>query len=190
MRIDNDLKSHYYNWLLSLIFGDQVNEIKENYSYLFETLFLYDYNVTMEMDKNRADDGLYLRTRFSSENNIPIDYINCDLIGPCSILELMVALSYRIEDTIMYDSDKGFRPYIWFYAMLQSLCLDEVTNINWNPNLVKYRIDIFNNREYDANGKGGLFTIEDHSIDLRYLEIWAQMNLYLNEYNAKLYGIG
>ena len=38
----------------------------------------------------------------------------------------------------------------------------------------------FLNRNYLLNGKGGLFTIPNTNIDLRDVEIWYQMNLYID----------
>ena len=36
------------------------------------------------------------------------------------------------------------------------------------------------NREYEPNGKGGLFTIRGCEEDLTEVEIWYQLNWYLN----------
>ena len=36
------------------------------------------------------------------------------------------------------------------------------------------------NREYDSDGKGGLFTVKQSKYDMRTVEIWWQMNWYLD----------
>lgn len=38
------------------------------------------------------------------------------------------------------------------------------------------------NRDYEPNGKGGLFIIQDCEQDLREVEIWYQMNWYLDTF--------
>ena len=38
----------------------------------------------------------------------------------------------------------------------------------------------FLNREYEPNGKGGLFTVKKYERDLRTVEIWCQLNWYLD----------
>ena len=46
-----------------------------------------------------------------------------------------------------------------------------------------YAIDVirrFLNRDYERDGKGGLFTIEHCRYDMRDIEIWYQANWYLD----------
>ena len=43
-----------------------------------------------------------------------------------------------------------------------------------------YVINRFLNREYESNGKGGLFTINNCDEDLRNVEIWYQLCWYLD----------
>ena len=62
-------------------------------------LFNRDYIPACEMDVCRATDGINLRYRFASENNIPYGKIDAVFQGvSCSMLEMMVALAIRIED--------------------------------------------------------------------------------------------
>lgn len=87
-------------------------------------LFNRDYIPACEMDVCRATDGINLRYRFASENNIPYGKIDAVFQGvPCSMLEMMVALAIRIEEHIMEDRSMGNRVGQWFWSMVVSLGL-------------------------------------------------------------------
>lgn len=129
------------------------------------------------MDENRALDGMNLRTRF-------IDiYPNSELDfeRECSILEMMIALSMRCEDYIMQDERYGNRTGEWFWNMILSLGLTGMTDTNFNKGFVEEVLFRFITRDYGANGAGGLFTILNPHIDMRRIEIWHQLNWYLEE---------
>ena len=93
----------YYDWLYKIVCGEWE---PRNLSFhrLLMYLFNRDYIPACEMDVCRATDGINLRYRFASENNIPYGKINAVFQGvPCSMLEMMVALAIRIEEHIMED---------------------------------------------------------------------------------------
>lgn len=129
------------------------------------------------MDENRSWDGINLRTRFI--DIYPNAQINIE--RDCSILEMMIALSIRCEDYIMQDDRYGNRTGEWFWNMILSLGLTGMTDTNFNKGFVEEVLFRFITRDYDANGKGGLFTILNPHIDMRRIEIWHQLNWYLEE---------
>ena len=45
-------------------------------------------------------------------------------------------------------------------------------------------LDGFINRQYEANGEGGLFPLKGVCEDQREVEIWYQMNAYLYEHHG------
>lgn len=156
------------------------------YSRLLETLHDFSYCPTMKMDENRYKDGIDLRTRYCDLYNIdPRALFN--EFEPCTMLELMVALSMRVENYFMSDPEKGNRTCVWFNEMLYSLGLNEQTNVNYSYDWITFRIDIFNSRKYNKNGYGSLFTIQNPDIDLRDYEIWDQMCFFINEYDSQDY---
>jgi hypothetical protein len=123
-------------------------------------------------------DGLYLRKRYSRNNNT--EYISD---RPCSILEMMVALSLRMEEQIMDDPDIGNRTSLWFWTMIRNMGLfsytdDKITVRTMNN--VRKKLRAFNDRDYQPNGRGGLFIVKDCDKDMRDVEIWYQMCWYLN----------
>lgn len=124
----------------------------------------------MEMDENREGWGLYLRTN--------VDY---DIQGPCSMLEMLIGLAYRIERVHLYDWNVGDQTPVWFWTMIQNLGLIYQTDERFNYRKVDDIICRFLNREYAPNGKGGLFIIENEGIDARDLSIWQLVQEWLME---------
>jgi hypothetical protein len=131
------------------------------------------------MDGNRAEDGIDLRDRFAYE--VGYEYYVVDYIeGPCSVLEMMVALAIHTEEDIMDDARFGDRTGQWFWNMVVSLGLGGMYDGHFNERLTEEIIMRFLNREYEPDGSGGLFTISKCPYDLRDVEIQTQRNWYLN----------
>lgn len=131
------------------------------------------------MDENRASDGLDLRYRFVDLMgfDIPVEEI---YDKPCSVLEMLVALSLRCEETIMDDTRYGNRTGQWFWGMIKNLGLGDMIDSRFDRRECDYILKRFLNRDYDSDGRGGLFTIKDPRRDLRTVEIWYQLNWYLD----------
>lgn len=99
------------------------------------------------------------------------------------MLEMMVGLSIRIEEHIMADSEAGNRVGQWFWGMVVSLGLAAMDDARFNEGRAQFIIDRFNQRAYQPNGVGGLFTLISPNVDMRQLDIWYQLMAYLNESN-------
>lgn len=181
MTIDNSIKDEYFCWIVKLVFPN--DDDQKEYLQLLKTLYFYEYVPSIDRDENRRLDGLNLRSIFAEKVGIPEDIVITNLNEPCTILEMMASLANRIEDTIMFDPDYGNRIDIWFKEMLDSLGLLDQTNYNFNRTWVDYRIQIFNNRQYEVNGRGSLFTSNDPNVDMRDMEIWYQMQQFISEYD-------
>lgn len=155
---------HYFEWLCNKI-GYQ-----EEYYYLLEYLFNNNFIWVIDMDENRALDGLYLRRRFVDEEGVRGDpFENRE----CTILEMLVALSIRLEDEIMGDPNLEI-----FWKMLDNLGLTKTGNQNiWHKILQgwMYRTSI------RKNGSGGLFPLSHPRDNQANVEIWGQAMDYLNE---------
>ena len=171
------IANDYFTWIYEFICGDRFSRkvsFKELLSYLHDIEFTY----LMPMDENRAEDGMTLRYHFA------LDYAtveNADdyLGGPCSVLEMMVALAFRIEET-MDDPRKGDRTAQWFWNMIVSLGLGSMNDDNFDKRYVTKVVENFLNRNFEPNGKGSLFTIRSCDEDLREVDIWCQMCWYMN----------
>ena len=89
----------------------------------------------------------------------------------------MVALALRCEETIMDDPTLGNRTGQWFWGMITSLGLGSMSDDKYDKAYVNAIISRFLSRDYEPNGKGGLFTVKNCEQDMRDIEIWHQ---YLN----------
>ena len=147
---------------------------------LHNTEFIY----FIDSDRRRIKDGINLRHRYAlmtTEYEDEYESIMEELDCPsCSVLEMMVALAIRCEEEIMDDPNVGDRTANWFWGMIRNLGLGSMTDVNFDDEYVKDRIEIFLYREYEPDGKGGLFTIKNCDIDLRTVEIWTQLCWYID----------
>lgn len=141
--------------------------------HLHRTVFTY----SIPLDRNRAANGEHLRYRFALNHHVDEEYLD---IGPCTVLEMMLALAIRCEEEIMDDPDVGDRTAQWFWNMITNLGLGGVTDDNYDRRDVDDILTTFLNRDYDPDGRGGLFRIRNCKYDLRQVEIWVQMSWYLN----------
>ena len=83
----------------------------------------------------------------------------------------------------MEDAEFGNRTGVWFWDMLTNLGIDQACDGNFSIYKVDDIIERFLNREYEPDGRGGLFTVKNCEYDLRDIEIWYQRHLYLSSIN-------
>ena len=146
---------------------------------LYKTPFLW----LTEGDQDRAKDGMQLRIFFAEEclENAPD--------GPVSVLEVLAALSLRIDEWLSGGED-GARG--WFMTMLHNLGLDGFTDDilmeSGNIEIVDYRVEKWVSRKYDADGRGGLFPLRNPPSDQRCDSLEFQLQCYLKE-NRQLIGV-
>lgn len=173
------LEYEYFNWMYNLVCDDRL--FRKTYKKLLTKLYNTEFIYLLPMDGNRAEDGIDLRYKFGYENNLNESMISTYLdYKPCSILEMMIALSLRCEENITYNPDLGDRKAQLFWNMIVSLKLGIMDDTNFDICYVEKVLDKFLNRKYEPNGSGGLFTINNSDKDLRDMEIWYQMHLYLD----------
>jgi len=186
MIIDNKIKDDYFNWLYDYVCKERAHD-KISYVKLFNCLHQIEFTFSIRNDINRAKDGVDLRYRFAintvdPESTDEIYYIMDALDGPCSVLEMMVALAIRCEETIMDNTNYGNRTGQWFWGMMSNLGIGPMDNDIYDEDIVIHHINIFLDRQYKPNGEGGLFYIKDCLDDLRYVEIWTQLCWYLDNF--------
>jgi hypothetical protein len=172
----------YYRWLLKFVYDDKCPK----YDVLLERLFETPFVALIERADDRIKDVLRLRWQYADENGIERSIVANDINGPCSMLELMIALAIRCESDIMANDSAGDRSGQWFWQMVASLGIGVLTDDVYNKS--KYAddyflsiIDTFLKRQYEYNGQGSLFTIDNPKKDMRLLSIWEQMNLFIGE---------
>lgn len=171
----NTVINTYFEWLSKIVdVGDRVS-YRKLLTFLHNTEFTHDFK-----DSSRASDGEDLRYRFYNDTpgltRRDLLYLNT----PCSVLEMMVALAVRCEETIMDDPKYGNRTKQWFWQMVKSLGLNHMNDSLFNRDEFTKIMDIFLNKGYSPDGKGGLFTIRGCDKDLRKYDIWTQLCWYLD----------
>lgn len=177
----NSIESHYFDWMYDLVCNTDYSDL--TYYELLSTLNDIDFVYINERDVNRAIDGVDFRYRFGYECGYSNEMIQTYLdTKPCSVLEMMIALAFRIEETIMDDPEYGDRTGQWFWNMIVSLGLGSMCDTRFDRAHVEDVIYRFLNRDYKRNGEGGLFTTQDASHDMRTAEIWYQAMWYLNDF--------
>lgn len=174
------LNNAYFDWMYQLVYDEQYLK-GESYCRLFRLLRNIEFTYVIDMDGNRYEDGIDLRYRFASMNHIRQAEIVKHLDGqPCSILEMMIALAIRLEEHIMDDPNIGSRTGQWFWTMIANLGLDDMYDSQFDYKYTRSTIQKFLDREYERDGKGGLFTVKHCKFDLRDVEIWYQACWYLD----------
>ncbi len=163
----------YFGWLLKKIGRSK----SSNYISLLKTMFEKDFYPVVELDENRAYGGVALRDEYLARGV----RVGEDLPSrPCSILEMMIALAIRIDRDILPVPGEEHIDY-WFWLMVSNLGLDDMDDKRFDYEKVLYILDRFVGREYDSDGKGGLFPRNKSVTDQREVEIWYQMQGYVME---------
>lgn len=123
----------------------------------------------LQMDENRIADAIDLRHTYSYGQ----------LSERIGILEMMISLAKRLENEIMRGTASIDRTVDWFWVMIDSLGLSDMTDDVYDGVAVSRILHRFIRRTYSPNGKGGLFTVSSPNVDMRKEEIWHQAGLYL-----------
>lgn len=176
------IKDIYFDWICELVDHTECDD-ETSYSILLSYLDNIEFTYILDMDQNRIEDGIDLKYRFGYDLNYPRDVIEKNLGDkPCSILEMMVALSVRCGEIFIDNLEEDDRTGELFWNMIESLGLETMTNSNFDERRFNIIINRFLNRKYRSDGKGGLFTLKNPKSDMRTVEIWYQMMWYLDEY--------
>lgn len=165
-------RDEYFEWLYRIINKDTG---AVSYQKLIWQLYNTDFIIVIRMDRNRAGDGVDLRRRFFLDTGLDTDDRK-----KCSVLEMMVALAIRCEETIMDNPSIGDRTKQWFWIMVKNLGLMSMTDDNYDEEYVATVLHRFLKRDYSEDGKGGLFYIPDCQHNMRRVEIWMQLLWYLD----------
>ena len=167
--------NEYGGWLLW-----RVHNKRKNYEMMFKQLHDTPFRYIIHRDKNRAEDGIYLRDEFMQDTGIYIDSSK-----DCSVLEMLVALAIRIDNEYIGDPGKE-RPEVIFWQMLKNLGLHKFPDNVSNPKKIFDILSIWIDRKFEKDGRGSIFPIKNPDENQVEIEIWSQMLSYLSKtYNQK-----
>ena len=177
----NNIINEYFEWMTNIVCGKRFSG-KMTYKKLLSYLHMITFRCKMRSDENRAEDGIDLRWRFAVDTGRENqnDWIRDCLEGPCSVLEMIVALAIRIEETIMDNPALGDRTGQWFWGMITTMGLGAMNENNFDKKSAGNIVNTFLDRQYESDGNGGLFRIRGVDVDLTKVDIWTQLCWYLD----------
>lgn len=176
VRIEDRVRSDYFEWMYDLVCDGRFARgltYRRLLTFLHECEFVY----FIPYDENRAAGGISLRYHYCLHHDC-LDLEWC-LDGPCSVLEMMIALAIRCEE-LLEDPEVGDRTSQWFWNMITNMGLGSMNDTNYNEWLVNDVVTRFLNREYEPDGRGGLFRVRNWDRDMRTAPIWHQLMAYIN----------
>lgn len=164
----------YEDWLMNIVM-----DVEHSFYYeLLDNLFHIEFTWSVKGDENRAADGVHLRTIFC---DLKKQYVNIFDDDPCNMLEMMVALSVRCSEDILWDGENNWTPYV-FWTMIDNLGLHDMVDGVFDEAYVEEKIGIFLSRNYGENGDGSLFVLSHFPKNFKKLEIWYQMQRWISEH--------
>ena len=169
----------YFEWLCK-----QINSLREPYYFLLRQLYSKEFYALIPNDDNRGEDGKEFRKLYALQKGIA-DISGTIYEGPCTVLEMLVAIANRLG-LILEDSGEEEDRSRWFFRLLDHLGLLDFTDDNYIENsdsatLIDEILNRLIDRTYSADGYGGLFPLRNPDRDQREVEIWYQMQAWLNE---------
>lgn len=171
---DINLWNIYFDWLLDRI-GWEDQKLEPTLRILHDMDFFW----VCPMDKNRAEDGIYRRREFFED----IGLSDAKFGRGCSVFEMLAWFSIRIDEDYTGDPTEP-RPDLLLFEMIRNLGLTRISSKNrkkMEENVLRWM-----NRDFDYDGKGGIFPLRNPSCDQREIELWRQMTAYISEKHHNL----
>ena len=167
---------NYFDWLLLIVapnYDQRANHIK-----LLIALYSTEFHWVVKRDQNRARDGMDLRSDYRQDTGL-----YPELYGPCTCLEMFVAMAIRCENELMYkyDPDAGDQTDHWFWMMINNLGLDYYDDSHFNERAVNNILERFMSRKYGPDLAFCPFPVENFVPDFEQMELAYQMNFYIRE---------
>lgn len=171
---------HYYEWICQFL-GIRKRKYS-HYKKLLRCLWTIPYNWINPDDENRYLDGVGLRSRFCFEMDMTDKqwkefYMN--VTNRCSVLEVLAAFSRRTVDK--FSMSRFYGAYFWMIFM-KNLDLLDMTDENFDENLVRETINSWLTCQFDSHGSGSILHLRSDEIDVSDTEMWTVMNYYMREH--------
>lgn len=161
------LDETYFNYLADIVTG--LGPLLPFHHDWLLGMYKTPFEFFIPNDQNRAEDGLEIRQTFLLTNQLGVSRDRDWEQLPCSMLEMLMALS----DRACFESSRGSSDWLWLFLHNLGVTTGRVTITNALRKL--------NRRTYAADGSGGLFPLKNPHQDQRKVELWYQMAAYLLE---------
>lgn len=147
---------------------------------IFKLLHNISFSYVLYRDNNRAEDGVALRKIYLENNYLADHLLKMFQNRECSVLEMLIGLAIRVDNEYIGDPGEE-HPEYFFIEMIENLGLCRLKQ-GPHMNRVVYTIaKTWMDRKFKRNGQGSPFPVKYDDRDQRELEIWDQMNSYVNE---------
>ena len=167
----------YFDWLCKLV-GTYDGFEGRSHARLLKMMYEKEFVWVVPMDENRIGDGKFLRREFNDVHHIS-DPDPIWMSMGCSFLEMLVGVAYRLQ----FQADRTM-PY-WFWHMLGNIRLtryyDSKFRVRAAADEVNAVLEQVIWRTYAPDGRGSLFPIRMPEHDMRELQIWDQLQTYIQE---------
>ena len=172
----NRLAEAYFSWLVEQVREEERHPTKTYWDVL-RLMHEKEFVWQVANDDNRIADGLELRYEFFENIRRRMRGTKEEVFGPCSCLEVMIALSRRMEFNAG-ESAEG-----WAWQLLCNLELHKMSDPISRRKAAKADeiLDVLIWRNYQPDGVGGFFPLAWPRDDQRKVEIWYQMHAYILE---------
>lgn len=164
----------YFEWLKSQI--EFPRTFKKTFEILIWRLHNKEFVWVVPGDDNRIQDARDLREKFEHEidTSVFVGYFYKDYV---SILEIIITLSKDLEFVA-----SGLAPE-WAWRLIDNLGLNNFYDPLTKPKLIQLDeiLERLIWRTYDRDGRGGFFPLLDPKEDQTKVELWYQLNAYVNE---------
>lgn len=164
------LDDQYFQWLIDQV---AVPRNKTCYS-LLGRMHEFEFVWSVPNDDNRVQDGKDLRYEFFGTSATTHGSLHPDKV---SFLEVLIGLSRRVAFTAGGDARQ------WAWKLIKNLNLHKMCDPILDGKASKVD-DILNAvvwRRYSPDGTGGFFPVREAFVDMTQMELWFQMNAYVNE---------
>lgn len=173
-RPNPELKEAYVRWLENELTSGG-NQPDRSYFELVWTMFETPFTWSVNMDDNRLADGMELRAEFAEIHGASRTGMNA--LGPCSFIEVLLGLARRLAFVAGDTKER------WAWQMLTNLRLERMWDhlSRSKTHAVRHILDTVILRTYEPNGVGGFFPLAWPDRDQRKVELWYQLNAYVEE---------
>lgn len=137
------------------------------------------FEYVIDMDENRAVDGIMiLREPYFDDKGMACPEIDC------TVLEMLAALAIRLDNEYVGEPNNPAPGGIFWEFLINLGLVGAGKFIGPDPDRRKIDdiLEKWMSRNFDYDGNGSIFPVENASRDQRTIEIWDQKNEYMNKY--------